>query len=73
MFKIEKNIPSPSSDEYGYDIRQLKEVMNIMMKGDSIFVPSKKLRANSHSIAKSLGIAVETKTEGEGYRVWRVV
>jgi len=73
MFKIEKNIPSPRSDEYGYDLQQLRIVMGQMVIGDSIFVPSKRMRSNAHSIAKAFGIAVETRAEKEGYRVWRVV
>ena len=51
MFKIEKNIPSPRSDEYGYDLQQLRIVMGQMVIGDSIFVPSKRMRSNAHSIA----------------------
>ena len=71
-FKVEKNIPIPSSKRDG---RKEKYPLSILQLGDSFFIPDTtqiKVAPNLHTRARKLNIKLSIRTVANGLRVWRV-
>lgn len=61
--RIEKGISIPS---------RRKSIIDSMEVGDSFFVLSKRNQSGYHATAKSRGVKITVRREGDGYRVWRI-
>ena len=66
--KIEKSIPIPR--KYGHGKwTLLAEQMDV---GDSVLVRSQSDRSSLTTAMKSRGFKLTTRSENDGYRVWRI-
>lgn len=68
IYVIEKNVPLPPRRGGGSNGGTIP-LLRRMEAGDSFFAKGKKHR-NFWSIAKSLGMKIATRREGDGVRVW---
>lgn len=70
MFKIEKNVPMP---EY-LRMRRSRYPFNEMEIGDSFFAGESrgKVASAAHTYGKKHGLRFSMRSEGDGFRVWRV-
>ncbi len=60
---IEKNIPAP--DRY-------KTPYPLMEVGDSVLVKTERERSGAHAYGKMTGKKFTTRSEKNGFRVWRI-
>jgi len=71
MFKIQKNIPLPNTEEYKNGEYAARITLNKLGIKESFVVDTIALKDKVHSIAIELKIEILSSHEDNNYRIWR--